>query len=134
MRVRRTPRGGLRAMGLLSLTVVALGSLTMLAACGSSAPAAASKVTDCGPSRTAANVPVEVEVKDGSVACGEAMTIEKSYAKAIVAGHVPGNGGGAPIAISGWTCQGFSTPEVLKTGNASRCARKGTEILEVLKT
>ena len=133
MRVRRTPRGGLRAIGSLSLTVVALGSLTMPAACGGSAPAA-SKVTDCGPSRTAANVPVEVEVKDGSVACGEAMTIEKSYAKAIVAGHVPGNGGGAPIAISGWTCQGFSTPEVLKTGNASRCARKGTEILEVLKT
>ncbi|MGD0240030.1 MAG: hypothetical protein ABSB59_06850 [Streptosporangiaceae bacterium] len=34
--------------------------------------------------------------------------------------------------MSGWICQGFSTPEVLSTGNASRCRHGGTEILAVL--
>jgi hypothetical protein len=45
---------------------------------------------------------------------------------------VPGNGGGAPVVVSGWTCQGYDTPEVLSTGNASQCHIGGTTILAVL--
>jgi hypothetical protein len=45
---------------------------------------------------------------------------------------VRGNGGGAPVTVSGWTCQGYSTPEVLSTGNASRCRNGDTEIVAVL--
>jgi len=60
------------------------------------------------------------------------MTIEQDYVKAIRAGQAPGNGGGGPIRINGWTCQGFATPIVLKTGNASKCVKDGDEILAVL--
>ena len=133
MLLRRTSRGCLRRTGPLWIAVIAAVGLVTVAGCGSPKPAA-STVTDCGSSRTAANVPVEVVIYRGSVACTQAMAIEKGYAQAIVSGRVAGNGGGAPVAISGWTCQGFSTPEVLKTGHASRCTRKGTEIMEVLKT
>lgn len=133
MRLRRTLRGCLRRTGPLWATAIAAVGLLTVAGCGSPT-AAASKVVDCGTSRTAANVPVEIVVYHGSVACAQAMAVEKGYAQAIVSGRVAGNGGGAPIAISGWTCQGFSTPEVLKTGHASRCTRNGAEIMEVLKT
>ena len=44
----------------------------------------------------------------------------------------PGNGGGAPVVVSGWTCQGYDTPEVLRTGNASQCRSGGNAILAVL--
>ena len=43
-----------------------------------------------------------------------------------------GNGGGAPVVVSGWTCQGYNTPEVLSTGNASQCHTGGAAILAVL--
>ena len=45
---------------------------------------------------------------------------------------MPGNGGGAPVVESGWTCQGYDTPEVLRTGNASQCRRGGNAMLAVL--
>jgi hypothetical protein len=38
------------------------------------------------------------------------------------------------VIVDGWTCQGFPTPELLKTGEASKCARHGTEIIAILKT
>ncbi len=88
--------------------------------------------TSCGTTRSAANVPVDVDVAKGHVSCSTAMTIEQDYAKAIRAGQAPGNGGGGPIRINGWTCQGFATPIVLKTGNASKCVKDGDEILAVL--
>ena len=47
-------------------------------------------------------------------------------------GKVPGNGGGAPVEINGWVCQGFSTPKVLATGQTSACRKAGQEILAVL--
>jgi hypothetical protein len=50
-----------------------------------------------------------------------------------VAGKAPGNGGGGPVHVSGWTCSGFPTPELLKTGNASKCVKGGTEIIATLK-
>ena len=57
---------------------------------------------------------------------------ENEYATRIRDGRVPGNGGGAPIVVSGWTCQGYATPEVLSTGNASQCHSGSTTILAVL--
>jgi hypothetical protein len=133
MHVRRTRGATPRLASSLGLVAVLAVCALALAGCGSAKPKAAT-VQDCGPGRTAANVPVEVEVYRGTVSCSMAMTIEKSYAKAIVDGDAPGNGGGGPVTVSGWTCQGFSTPQLLKTGDASKCARKGTEILEILKT
>jgi hypothetical protein len=114
------------------VAAVAIAGTVALGGC--SGKSSAASVQDCGTSRTAANVPVEVKVYRGTVSCATAMTVEKSYAKAIKDGDVPGNGGGAPVTVSGWTCQGFPTPELLKTGDTSKCARKGTEILEILKT
>ena len=89
-------------------------------------------VTSCGTTKTAANVPVRIEVPHGTVACGAAMNVERRYASAILAGRAPGNGGGGPVQVGGWTCEGFTTPVVLRTGNASKCVKGGTEILAIL--
>ena len=45
---------------------------------------------------------------------------------------MPGTGGGAPVHVQGWTCQGFATPVVLRTGQASKCVDGGKEILAIL--
>jgi hypothetical protein len=86
----------------------------------------------CGTTRTAANVPVVIKVARGTVVCGTAMHVEDEYAAKIRAGQVQGNGGGAPVTVSGWTCQGYATPEVLSTGNASQCHTSSATILAVL--
>jgi hypothetical protein len=134
MRHRRIPGSGQRLTGLLCVAGALLACSIALCGCGPAARPKAAAPENCGPTRTAANVPVEVEVDHGQLACSVAMTVEKGYASAIRLGKVPGNGGEAPVAISGWTCQGFPTPQLLKTGDASKCARNGTEILAVLKT
>jgi len=112
-----------------ALTLGILG----VAGCGHSASAAAGPAS-CGTARSAANVPVHIEVARGHVACATAMRIERGYASAIEAGKAPGNGGGGPVKVSGWTCEGFSTPTVLQTGQASKCVQDGTEILAMLPT
>ena len=90
-------------------------------------------LTGCGTTRTAAGVPVEIEVDRGQVRCPAALAVERDYARVLASGKVPGNGGGAPVTVRGWVCHGFATPEVLATGHASTC-RKGTaQILAVLK-
>jgi hypothetical protein len=106
-----------------------------LAGCGAtgsatSAPSAAAK--QCGSGRTAANVRVLIEVNRGSVACPTALKIEQGYAAALAAGKAPGNGGGGPISVSGWICLGFDTPQVLRTGQTSKCTKDSSEILAVL--
>jgi hypothetical protein len=120
---------------------VALAAVTLAAAgCSHASANTASnshpvyKITTCGTARTAANVPVKVEVTRGQVSCPDAMTVEHDYAKAILAGKAPGEGGGGPVVVSGWKCQGFPTPEVLKTGWASKCIKSGAEILAILPT
>ncbi|SRR6266567_2627238 len=108
--------------------------LTAAAGCshsGSPSPGAAT-VTSCGTAKSAADVPVKVEVARGHVPCGTAKTVEADYARAIRSGQAPGNGGGGPVKVRGWTCQGFATPIVLHTGKASKCVRDGDEILEIL--
>jgi hypothetical protein len=86
----------------------------------------------CGSTHTAVGVPVVIKVAKGSVNCQTALRVENEYAAKVREGQVRGNGGGAPVAVSGWTCQGFNTPEVLTTGNASQCHSGGTTILAVL--
>jgi hypothetical protein len=86
----------------------------------------------CGTARTVANVPVQVEVAKGQAPCGMVMTVQRAYTKAVADGRAPGNGGGGPVTVRGWKCQGFPTPVVLRTGWASKCVRAGTEILTIL--
>ena len=96
----------------------------------SSGPATAGAT--CGSARTAAGVPVVITVAKGSVNCKTAIRVENEYAARISGGQVRGNGGGAPVVVIGWTCQGYDTPEVLRTGNASQCRSWGNAILAVL--
>ena len=102
---------------------------------GGAAPSASASpkaLPSCGTTKTAVDVPVTIEVHRGKVDCDEAMSIERKYAAAIASGKEPGNGGGGPVKIDGWTCRGFATPEVLRTGNASKCDKGTAEILAVL--
>ena len=99
------------------------------------APAAAAgggPGASCGTTRTAANVPIIIKVAKGTVNCGTALQVENEYAAKIRDGQVQGNGGGAPVAVHGWTCQGYPTPEVLSTGNASQCHTASAAIVAVL--
>ncbi len=108
-----------------------LGSVCLVTGC-SSGPAAVGAGATCGSTHTAAGVPVVIKVARGSVDCTVAMQVENEYAAMIRNGQVAGNGGGAPVAVSGWTCQGYATPEVLSTGNASQCHNGSATILAVL--
>ena len=126
-RQRRSAPCGLAA-------VLVLTAALALSACSHPAGQANSAAKLCGTSLSAANVPVAVEVDHGSVSCTTAMAVEKDYAEAIDAGKAPGNGGGGPVPVNGWICQGFPTPQVLKTGDASKCTKDGTEILASLST
>jgi len=118
---------------------VRLGAAAMAAGAGllavvacSSQSAASTAGASCGATRTGANVPVVIKVTKGSVDCGTAMSVEEHYATMVKDGDVRGNGGGAPVAVDGWTCQGYPTPEVLRTGNASECHTSGGEVVAVL--
>ncbi len=90
--------------------------------------------TDCGTSFTAAHVPVIIEVPKGAVACGEALRVQRDYTRKLSEGEAPGNGGGGPVPVDGWVCAGYPTPQVLRTGRASRCHRGGVEFFAVLPT
>ncbi len=120
-----------RAGGSLVLLALLAGAAGLLAGCGSAA-AGAGPGANCGTTHTAANVPVVVKVAKGTVNCGTALQVENEYAAKIRDGQVQGNGGGAPVAVGGWTCQGYPTPEVLSTGNASQCHTASAAIVAVL--
>jgi hypothetical protein len=137
MQIRQAQRGhGHRLPTSACLATVVMISALALTACGHAAgkTGAANAAKQCGTSHTAANVPVTVQVNSGQISCSTALTVENDYAKAIDEGKAPGNGGGGPVPVDGWTCQGFPTPEVLKTGNASKCVKGHTEILATLST
>jgi hypothetical protein len=134
-------RGPSRAVAASVLAVLAAGAA---ASCGAAAKqattaagsnpgstAASVPATRCGTVRTAAGVPVDVEVV-GQASCRDAITVERDYSRELASGKVPGNGGGAPVTIHGWICQGYDTPQVLATGRASACRRHGRQILAVL--
>lgn len=121
-----------RVFGQRRRLAVGLAAVSLaIAAAGCSSSAKASPVT-CGVTRTAANVPVHIQVVHGPVACPMALTIERAYVKDIQSGKVPGTGGGAPDHVMGWTCTGFATPVVLRTGDASKCTSGHKEIIAVL--
>jgi hypothetical protein len=116
--------------------MLALGAV---AGCSATRPTAATTGTSrhspairCGTEHTAAGVPVVIEVSRGRVAYPLALAIERDYARAFASGKVPGNGGGAPVNVHGWVCQGFNTPEVLSTGRTSACHKGTAEILAIL--
>ena len=132
MQVGRTRGASHRLSGAICMAAMITVGTLALAACGRRA-AKAARATDCGTSHTAAKVPIEVAVEQGQVSCTTALAIESDYAKAIVAGKAPGNGGGGPVTVNGWTCQGFPTPELLKTGKTSKCVKDSIEILATLK-
>ena len=121
-----------------ALAAFAAGLVALAAGCGSSgssspkAGGSPTEATPCGMTRTAANVPVNIQIARGQVPCATALTVERDYAKVVAAGKAPGNGGGGPVRVLGWTCQGFPTPVVLKTGQASKCVQGSEEILAIL--
>jgi hypothetical protein len=104
---------------------------TTAASLSPEASASSAPAIRCGRVRTAAGVPVDVEIV-GQASCHAAMTVERDYSRALASGKVPGNGGGAPVTIQGWICQGYDTPQVLATGRASACHKHGSQILAVL--
>jgi hypothetical protein len=118
-----------RALAVLGCLGISLTGACLVTGC-SSGQATAGAI--CGRTHTAAGVPVLIKVAKGSVNCKTAIQVENEYAARISSGQVPGNGGGAPVVVSGWTCQGYDTPEVLRTGNTSRCRSGGNAILAVL--
>jgi hypothetical protein len=128
-----------------AVVAVTLGGAMMVAGCaagggtpagsGSAAAGPAGSIapmTPCGTTRTAAGVPVNIEIAHGTVPCAAALAVERQYTRALAAGKVPGNGGGAPAKVAGWVCQGLTTPQVLATGHASTCRKGGTQIIAVL--
>jgi hypothetical protein len=143
------PRG-LRAPGVAATVAAAIVIAAALAGCGGSsgpsrpgadAGASASATPSqlapprqtCGTSHTAVDVPVLIEVEQGVASCQLAMHIQSTYTGLVQAGKVPGNGGGAPVKVDGWTCQGTDTTTTVQTGEASECRKGTTEIVAVLK-
>ena len=122
-----------RVLGLVvGGAMLVAGGAGLVAGCSSSGAGLSGAGATCGTTQTAADVPVIIKVIKGTVSCGMAMQVENEYAAKIRAGQVRGNGGGAPVAVSGWTCQGYPTPEVLSTGNASQCHTGSATIVAVL--
>lgn len=107
-------------------------AVSALAACSPAASATGATGSVCGATRTDANVPVVIKVAKGSVDCPTVMRVEQGYATMIKDGEVAGNGGGAPVRVDGWTCQGYPTPRVLRTGDASECHTASAMVVAVL--
>jgi hypothetical protein len=126
------PACGIAVVTLLVLLVTGCGSHASKPSTDATPKDTSAAMAACGETRTAANVPVNIQIARGEVSCTTALAIERAYARAIQSGRVPGTGGGAPVQVQGWTCQGFTTPVVLKTGQASKCVSGSTEILAIL--
>jgi hypothetical protein len=134
--VRHLTTGGKPGRGTAgSWTALALivgSALTVLLAGCSSSPAAGSAGTSCGRTTTAAGVPVRIDVVKGTVDCAVVLRVEAAYAAAIRNGDLRGNGGGAPLAVDGWTCESYTAPQALETGQASECHTANAEVVAVL--
>jgi hypothetical protein len=131
LRLAALAAAGALAAGCGHPAASASGAATTPAA-GAQARTAAPAVTYCGTARTPANVPVKVEITHGTVTCPAALAVEHAYTAAVAAGKAPGNGGGGPVEVSGWQCEGFATPVMLQTGDVSKCLRGPAEILTIL--
>jgi len=127
-----TISGAALGVAVLAGPVLGAPALVMLLAGCSAGAAPGATGTTCGHARTAVNVPVVIMVAKGTVDCAGALRVEAGYAAAIESGDLRGNGGGAPVAVDGWTCESYPTPEVLRTGDASECHTTSTEVVAVL--
>jgi hypothetical protein len=132
-RRRETTLAGAGLAGLLGL-LGALGTLgtLVLAGCSSGPPAPGATGTSCGTTRTGADVAVQIEVAKGTVKCATVLGVERGYAAMIADGDVRGTGGGAPVTVYGWICEGYATPDVLRTRDASECHTASAEVVAVL--
>ncbi len=118
---------------LLSLLAGCSASSTATpAGASSAAPSASAAGRTCGTLYTAGHVPVKIEVPDGAVGCALALRVQADYTRKLTAGEAPGNGGGGPVPVDGWTCQGYPTPQVLQTGRVSECHRGSIKFFAVL--
>ncbi len=79
-------------------------------------------------------MPVRIKVTKGTVDCATVLSVERAYAALLAGGQVQGNGGGAPVTVDGWVCQGYATPTTLRTGNASECHTASAEVVAVLSS
>jgi hypothetical protein len=129
----------MRHAGQMALTALTLALVTGCSASSSAAPAGAAATGGqaaagqaCGTVDTAAHVPVTVEVPPGTVGCATALRVQADYTRKISAGEAPGNGGGGPVPVDGWICEGYPTPQVLRTGRASVCRRGSVQFYAVL--
>jgi hypothetical protein len=120
---------GWRLAGIGAAMALAVGP--MLAGC-SSGGSSTTSAESCGDMRTAVNVPVVIQVAKGTVNCAAALRVEQGYASMIKKGDIRGNGGGAPVTVDGWTCQGYTTTQALQTGNTSECHTAKAEVVAVL--
>lgn len=112
--------------------IATLTAIALAAGCGSahaarvgsrrSSGGVAGTGGSCGRAYTAGHVPVVLRVSGGAVPCTQAQQAESGYNADIVAGKAKGNGGGGPVLVNGFTCQGFPTPHILQTGEVSRCS------------
>ena len=103
-------RGHSRAVAVSVLAVLAAsvmsgcgdapGKQSTTAASGPGASASSAPAIRCGRARTAAGVPVDVEIV-GQASCHDAMTVERAYSRALASGKVLGNGGGARVTAHG---------------------------------
>jgi hypothetical protein len=102
-------------------------------ACSSAAPVPAGAAgTSCGTTKTAAGVPVTIDVAKGTVNCATVLRVEAGYAAAIEDGELRGNGGGAPVTVDGWSCASYSAVQAERTGDASECHTANAEVVAVL--
>ena len=127
-----TARDGHGRARLIPAAVLGVPALVLQLAGCSSGPASGATGAACGHTRTAVNVPVVIMVVKGPVDCAAALRAEAGYTDAIKAGDLQGNGGGAPVAVGGWTCESYPTQEVLRTGDASECHTANAEVVAVL--
>jgi hypothetical protein len=135
-------RRSIRPAGAAFPAVLALAMLTGCSGHGSAGAGPASPVAQsaapmpvgrpCGMAKTAAGVPVKVQVVRGTVGCPAALKLQRAYAAEVASGKAPGNGGGGPLSVNGWVCVGFDTPQILRTGDTSKCTKDGAEIAAVL--
>jgi hypothetical protein len=78
----------------------------------------------CGTVTTAAGFPAVEQVVRGHVSCATATRVLTAYYAALAAGRAPGNGGGGPVQVEGWTCT--SAPAM--AAPLSTCDRGDSEI------
>lgn len=107
-------------------------SAVAVTGCAASRTTTSNAAATCGRTVTGVDVAVVVRIGRGAVSCPTAMTVEKSYAALIRAGGLRGNGGGAPVSIRGWTCQGYTSAEIAQTERVSVCVKGSAQIFAAL--